>query len=64
MGIRVKPGKSIIVKFGQFAEYTSKMMGLSIIFLRVPQILSVRIYILCFTFVKFVIFSGIYANWA
>jgi hypothetical protein len=64
MGIRVRPGRSIIVKFGQLEEYISNMIGLSIIFLRVPQILLVNNYMLYLTLVKLVIFYGIYAKCA
>ena len=63
IGIRVRPGKSMIVRLGQLAEYTSRMIGLSMMFLRFPQTLSVSIYMLYLTFVKLVIFSpGISAN--
>jgi len=41
MGILVKPGKSIIVKFGQLDEYMFNIIALSTMFLFFPQTLSV-----------------------
>lgn len=64
IAIRVRPGKSIIVRLGQLEEYTSKMIGLSIMFLRFPHTFSVKSYMLYLTLVKLVIFSGSYANCA
>jgi hypothetical protein len=61
MGVR--PGRSIIVKFGQFEEYISNMIGLSMIFFRFPQIVLVKNYTIYLTLVKLVIFyDGIYAK--
>lgn len=59
IGILVNPGKSIIVKFGQFAEYMSRIIGLSIMFLRFPHTFSVSLSMLYFTLEKSVIFYGI-----
>jgi hypothetical protein len=65
MGERVRPGRSIIVKFGQFEEYISNMIGLSMIFLRFPQILLVNNYMIYLTLAKLVIFyDGFYAKFA
>lgn len=58
IGILVKPGRSIIVKFGQLEEYISKMIGKSMIFLRFPHTFSVNFSIDYLTFAKFVIVYG------
>jgi hypothetical protein len=42
IGILVIPGRSTKVRSGQVCEYTVKTMGLSMMFLLFPQILSVR----------------------
>ena len=54
MAIRVIPGKSIRVRSGQVWEYTCRTMGLSMMFLLLPQSLSVRPLILSRTSEKFV----------
>lgn len=42
IGILVRPGRSMMVRLGQFAEYTSRIMGLSMIFFLFPHTLSVN----------------------
>ena len=56
IGILVIPGRSTIVKSGHVCEYTVKTIGLSIMFLLLPQILSVKKSIVYFTSAKFVNF--------
>lgn len=52
IGIRVIPGKSTSVRSGQVWEYTLKTIGLSTIFLLVPQTLSVKNSIVLLTSLK------------
>ena len=52
IGIRVIPGKSTKVKSGHVWEYTLSTIGLSTIFLLVPQILSVKNSIVLLTSLK------------
>lgn len=56
IAIRVSPGKSIIVRFGQWGENTFRIIALSTIFLFFPQTLSVSYSMQVFTWVKSVIF--------
>jgi uncharacterized membrane protein len=61
-GILVIPGRSIKVKSGQVGEYTFNIIGLSMMFLFFPQILSVNSSILLLTTLKSVNFSPLISS--